>query len=532
MTTRLEEKTKRLADLLARVTPLASEGPLDVPIVGLAYDSRKVQAGYLFVAIRGFHVDGHAYIQQALERGAAAVVYEHEDVELPGLESVIALCRRQGATVVRVADSRVVLSPIAAALYDYPARELLVVGITGTKGKTTTTTLTSLVLDGGGHRSGLMTTVDFKIGDRWWSNETRQTTPEAPEVQELLRQMADEGCDYAVVESSSHALSPRWNRLGDCEYDVAVFTNVTHEHLDYHGTFEQYRADKAQLFALMAASAPEKRVGGALRRPRKTAIVNLDDPSAEVFLEHAGGAEIITYGVQREDAMVRAVDVAESRDGISLTVITPAERADIRLKMLGTFNVPNVLAAISVGISQGIPLDACRRALEAVPGVSGRMERIDQGQPFTVLVDYAHNPDSFEKLMSVMRPLTTGQLISVFGSGGERDRQKRPIQGAIAARYCDFVVLTDEDPRLEDRHAIIDEIAVGVEDAGKREGEGYLKIADRTDAIRAAFQRAQPGDIVLLLGKGHESCILYAQRVPYDEREVARQLLAELGYRV
>jgi UDP-N-acetylmuramoyl-L-alanyl-D-glutamate--2,6-diaminopimelate ligase len=374
--------TKRLDELLGKVTPLESAGPLDVPIAGLAYDSRKVEAGSLFVAIRGFHVDGHDYIEQALERGAAAVVYEREDVELPGGESVAALCRRHDATAVRLADSRVALSPIAAALYDHPGRELLVVGITGTKGKTTTTTLTSLVLDGGGHRSGLMTTVDFKIGDRWWSNETRQTTPEAPEVQALLRQMADEGCDYAVVESSSHALSPRWNRLGDCEYDVAVVTNVTHEHLDYHGTFEQYRDDKAQLFDLLAASAPEKQVRGALRRPRKTAIVNLDDPSAEVFIAHAGMAEVITYGVRREDAMVRAVDISESRDGISLTVIAPSERLGMTLKMLGTFNVPNVLAAICVGISQGIALDDCRRALEAVPGVSGRMERIDQGQPF------------------------------------------------------------------------------------------------------------------------------------------------------
>ncbi|GIV98302.1 MAG: UDP-N-acetylmuramyl-tripeptide synthetase [Herpetosiphonaceae bacterium] len=521
----------KLHKLFAHVPILASEGPLDRHIAGMAYDSRHVAQDDLFVAIRGFHVDGHDYIQQALERGAAAVAYDREDWISSAGERVPDLCRRHGATAIRVADSRVSLSPLAAALNGYPARQILVVGVTGTKGKTTTSTLTAAVLDGGGHKSGLITTVDFKIGDRWWPNETRQTTPEAPEIQNLLRRMVDAGCDYAVIESSSHALSPRWNRLGDCEYDVAVFTNVTHEHLDYHGTFEQYRQDKAHLFELLASSARQKQVRGEQIQPAKTAIVNLDDPSASFFIERAGDAQIITYAVENPSALIRAVDVESTQQGLRCRVLTPWGETRLEVPVLGAFNLPNVLAALSVGLSQGMTLDQCRQALERAPAVSGRMERIDLGQPFTVLVDYAHNPDSFEKLMGTMRPLTQGQLIAVFGSAGERDRQKRSIQGAIAARYCDFIVLTDEDPRLEERYTILDEIAAGVEAEGKREGKHYLKIADRREAIRESLKRALPGDIVLLLGKGHESCIIYADyKLPWDEREVARQLLREMGY--
>jgi len=490
--------------------------PANPEITSVVYDSRAVTPGALFVAYRGFHTDGHAYIPQALERGAAAVVYE--DPTWDGRMPVPAL---------RVSNARTALAPLAAAFYGHPGRRMRVVGVTGTDGKTTTTFLTSVALEAGGAVTGLMGTVDFKIGGRMWTNDSRQSTPEAPEVQALLRDMAEAGCTYAVIEATSHALSARWNRLAGSAFDVAVLTNVTQEHLDFHGTVEQYRRDKARLFEMLAefndAAAPFKQ--------RKIAVVNADDPYHRMFLDAApASAERLTYAVHAQ-ADVRAEDVCSTRDGLRFRVTTPWGAANARLRLTGDFNVWNALAALSVACAEGVPLERCLAALERAPGVRGRMERIEAGQPFTVLVDYAHTPGAFEKLFRIVRPLTEGQVIAVFGSAGERDRAKRPLQGEIAGRFCDLIVLTDEDPRLEDRMAIIAEIAAGAEAAGKRIGETCLCIPDRALAIRTAFAYARPGDIVLLLGKGHEGSIIYGTTpVPWDEAAEARRALAELGF--
>lgn len=504
----------QLEQLIVDLPEAHVTGPTNVSISNVAYDSRKVDQGSLFVAIKGTHVDGHHFIAQAIERGAAAIVYEDP--------TAISEIDRSAATFVHVPNSRAALSPIAAAFYGYPARELAVIGITGSKGKTTTSTLAAHVLDQDGHQSSLMTTVDFKIGTRWWANKTRQTTLEALEVQRMLRETADAGCEFAVVEASSHALSPQWNRVGDCAFDAAVITNITHEHLDYHGSFEQYRQDKARLFELLRQSG----------KPRRTAIVNLDDPNASHFIDAAGDAEIVTYAVRSEAALVRPKDVELTRDGVRYTAVSPWGEVKVDLGIPGEFNVLNSLAAVCVGLSQGISVEGCATALRSIGGVKGRMERIELGQPFTVVVDYAHNPDSFEQVMGMMRPLAKGQLISVFGSAGERDHEKRPMQGEIAGRYCDLVILTDEDPRDEDREAILEDIAEGVRRAGKSEGKEYLKIADRAEAIRTALRHAQPGDIVLLLGKGHESNILYEQgrSMPWSERSETEQVLREMGF--
>lgn len=493
--------------------------PLPNPhITAVVYDSRAVTPGALFVAYCGFHTDGHTYIPQAIERGAAAVVYEDPawDARIP-------------VPALRTPNARVALAPLAAAFYGCPGRRMRVVGVTGTDGKTTTTFLTSVALEAGGALTGLMGTVDFKIAGRMWANDSRQSTPEAPEVQALLRTMVDAGCSYAVVEATSHALSARWNRLAGCAFDIAVLTNVTQEHLDFHGTVEQYRRDKARLFEMLA----EFRDADAPHKQRKIAVANADDPYHRMFLDAAPAyAERLTYAVHA-DADVRAEEVCSTRDGLRFRVTTPWGAADARLRLTGDFNVWNALAALTVACAEGVPLDACLAALERVPGVRGRMERIEAGQPFTVLVDYAHTPGAFEKLMRIVRPLTAGQLIAVFGSAGERDRAKRPLQGEIAGRFCDLVVLTDEDPRLEDREAIIADIAAGAEAAGKRIGETCLCIPDRALAIRAAFARARPGDIVLLLGKGHEGSIIYGTTpMPWDEAAEARRALAELGFRV
>jgi len=506
----------RLHEILKHLSEPAHMPSANPEITGVVYDSRAVTPGALFVAYRGFHTDGHAYIPQALERGAAAVVYE--DPTWDGRMPVPAL---------RVSNARTALAPLAAAFYGHPGRRMRVVGVTGTDGKTTTTFLTSVALEAGGAVTGLMGTVDFKIGGRMWTNDSRQSTPEAPEVQALLRDMAEAGCTYAVIEATSHALSARWNRLAGSAFDVAVLTNVTQEHLDFHGTVEQYRRDKARLFEMLAefndAAAPFKQ--------RKIAVVNADDPYHRMFLDAApASAERLTYAVHAQ-ADVRAEDVCSTRDGLRFRVTTPWGAANARLRLTGDFNVWNALAALSVACAEGVPLERCLAALERAPGVRGRMERIEAGQPFTVLVDYAHTPGAFEKLFRIVRPLTEGQVIAVFGSAGERDRAKRPLQGAIAGRFCDLVIVTDEDPRLEDRAAIIAEIAAGAEAAGKRIGETCLCIPNRALAIRTAFAHARPGDIVLLLGKGHEGSIIYGTTpVPWDEAAEARRALAELGY--
>ncbi len=485
-----------LSALISGLDGADVRGTTALTITNLAYDSRQIAAGGLFVAIRGTHVDGHRYIAAAIAGGAVAVVFDDDT-------AVTALAPNPAVTLIRVANSRAALAPLAAAWQGYPAHHMRVVGVTGTKGKTTTSSLCAYVLDQAGHRSGLITTANFKIGPTWSDNTTRQTTPEALEIQALLAEMHAAGCDYAVVEASSHGLSARWNRVGSCEFDVAVFTNVTHEHLDYHGTVEQYRADKARLFELLHAAGPATPTGADKRR--KVAIVNLDDPHAELYLAAAGDdVEHVTYALEHPAAHVRALDVEATSDGSRYTAQTPWGDVEITLNLPGPFNVLNSLAALCVGLVEGIPAADCAAALAAVPGVNGRMERVDLGQPFTVLVDYAHNPDSFEQVMSMLRPLTAGKLISVFGSAGERDVEKRAIQGEIAGRFCDLVVITDEDPRDEDPQAILDEIAGGVAAAGRVAGRDYLVIADRAAALRAALGAAGPGDTVLLLGKGHE----------------------------
>ncbi len=510
---------KPLHELLAQVQNTA-QGDQNVAISAIAYDSRQITPGGLFVAIKGTHTDGHQHISAALANGASAVVYDDPN-QPPPAEIPAAL----------VANAKIALSPIAAAFYAYPAHQLDVIGITGTKGKTTTTFLTAAALEASGAAVGFLSTVDFKIAGRQWANSTRQSTPEALEVQAMLRQMVEAGCRYAVVESTSHGLSPLWNRLGDCAYDIALITNVTHEHLDYHGSVEQYRQDKAQLFRLLAASPREKTINGAATAPRKVAIVNADDPHAALYRAAAGATvQQLSYAIHAP-ADVRASAIESTSHGLRFTVETPVGTYRLSLQLVGTFYVYNVLAALTVCLAREIDLGAAISRLEGITGISGRMDQIKQGQPFSVLVDYAHNPDSFEQVMGMMRPLTAGRLIAVFGSAGERDRAKRPIQGAIAARWCDVLYLTDEDPRGEAGLAIIEEIAAGAAAEGKRIGTDCHLIPDRRTAIRAALAEAQANDVVLLLGKGHEGSIIYASgSLPWDERTVACEELQSLGY--
>ncbi len=490
-------------------SPIAVTGhPSDLAIDGIAYDSRKIQPGWLFVAVRGTHTDGHRYIGEAFRRGArGAVGEEPAPADLP-----------PGTAYVQVRNSRRDLAWLADTFYGQPSHKLGVIGITGTKGKSTTTNLIAEIFQHAGQTSGLMSTLNFRIGDRDWENETRQTTQESLENHAMLAEMVRQGVRYAVIETSSHGLA--LHRVTGIVYDVGIVTNITSEHLEFHGTVEQYRRDKARLFEGLDPTA-EKGLG-----TQKAAILNRDDSSYEYLLPFCR-VPVLTYAIE-QPAEVRAVDLELSGERSRFRVITPAGEVQIETPLIGRFNVYNCLAAIAAGYTQHLSLESMRQTLAQMHGIPGRMERIDCGQPFTVIVDYAHTPDSLEQVFRLLRPLTPGRIIAVFGSAGERDTQKRPRQGAISAQLADLTILTDEDCREEDPEKILREIAAGAIEAGAELGKNLWMIVDRRQAIAAAFDAAQPGDTVLLAGKGHEHCIIVGREMlPWDERAVARELLRE-----
>jgi UDP-N-acetylmuramoyl-L-alanyl-D-glutamate--2,6-diaminopimelate ligase len=486
-------------------------------VSGVAFDSREVIPGCVFVAIAGDHADGHDFVEAAAGLGAVAAIVERKAPGLP-LPQIV------------VGDTRLALATAAAWWYGDPSLSLGVVGVTGTDGKTTTAFLTAAVLERAGISAGLLTTAEIKIGEVRGANPEHVTTPQAPRLQRALRAMAEAGNEAAVVETTSHGLALR--RVAEIVYDIAIFTNLTHEHLELHGTFEAYRDAKLGLFRGLAAN-PAK----SLRRPwPRTAIVNMDDPAGALFAEvaAAAGAGVITYGAVGS-AAVRAVAVEESGPNLRVEVATPRWRAPVDLQLTGRFNVHNALAAVALGEALELDRDVIRSGLGEVAGVPGRMERIDRGQPFSVVVDYAHSPASLQKVLDLLGPFAAshgGGLICVFGSAGERDVQKRPMMGRIAGERCRLVVITDEDPRGEDSQTILDEIAAGAQAAGRRRGGDLLCIADRREAIATALSRARPGDVVLLAGKGHEQSIIMSDGPrEWDERREAVRALELLGYR-
>ncbi len=495
----------KLSALLAEL-PSAPPAPVaDLEITGLAYDSRRVQPGNAFVAIAGVHTDGHRHVPEALQRGAAAVFVERSVETGP-------------AVAVRVADTRHALALLAATFYRHPSRELALVGVTGTDGKTTTAILIHSILQAGGFLAGVLNTIDQRIGEEIRPNPSRQTTPESLEIQAELRALRDRGFGAAVLETSSHALA--LDRVTGCEYDVAVLTNVSHEHLDFHQTFEAYREAKGRLFQM---------VGGARDKGiPKCAVLNRDDPSFE-FFRGIAPARVLTYGEMLEaDLMAR--DLAGEAGGVRFTLQAGTDRLPVRLQLTGRWNVLNALAAAGAGRALGVSLQAVRQGLERVDRVPGRMERVEAGQAFAVVIDYAHTPQSLEKVLRELRPLTRGRLCAVFGSAGERDREKRPWMGEIAARLADYAVFTNEDPREEDPEAILREIAAGAEACGKAVSRDFVCIADRSAAIVHAVRWARPGDTLLLAGKGHESSIIVGRTgVPYDERATVEAVLRRVA---
>jgi UDP-N-acetylmuramoyl-L-alanyl-D-glutamate--2,6-diaminopimelate ligase len=485
-----------------------------IELTGVTQDSRAVDAGSLFVAVPGQHVDGHDYAERAVEAGAAALLVERP---LPGV----------AAAQVVVDSTRAALASAACWWYGDPSHELTVVGITGTDGKTTTSYLAVAALEAAGLRTGMLGTIATRIGGRTDDHVAHATTPEAPELQAALRAMVDAGDEVAVIETTSHGLA--LDRVAGTAYDVAILTNITHEHLELHGTWEAYRDAKLSLFDRLRETR-----GVAKPRPVPTsAIVNLDDPSAGLFIgtSRDAGARVVTYGTEAA-ADVRATRVAEDAHGLHADVVTPRGEERLELRLGGRFNVHNALAVVALGQVLELDADRLREGLASLSVVPGRMERLELGQPFGVVVDFAHSPASLTTVLDLLAPSAAargGGLIAVFGSAGERDTAKRPQMGRIAGERARLVVVTDEDPRNEDRDAILDDIARGAEAAGRRRGHDLLLIADRRAAIETAFEAARPGDIVLLAGKGHERSIIGPDgERPWDERAVATELLEAL----
>ena len=481
----------RLRNILAGYSVQRTTGDLDVEISGIVYDSRQALPGSLFVAIRGLRTDGNRFVSQALAKGAAAVVSSAEVAE--GVE----------APWIQVADDRDALAILSANYYGRPTEKLHAIGVTGTNGKTTTTYLIESMLRGAGFSAAVFGTIEYRGPGFTYSAE--RTTPEASDLQLLFKQVADAGWSYAVMEVSSHAVALK--RVQGLHFDVAVFTNLTRDHLDFHQDMRSYFEAKKRLFTGLDGAVP------------RVMVLNMDDPHfAE--LRSIAPERVISYG------MTPAADVHPVREG---TFNTPAGEMQVNSKLIGRPNLYNTSAAIGVGIGLGLSPDAIARGIADLPNVPGRFQPVDAGQPFRVVVDYAHTDDALENVLRTARELTRGRVIVVFGCGGDRDRTKRPVMGEVAARSSDLAVVTSDNPRTEDPLAIIHEIEAGLLRTGAKPGENYVLIEDRREAIHYALSTAAPGDIVVVAGKGHEPYqVIGTQTLPFDDRLVVREVLNEL----
>jgi UDP-N-acetylmuramoyl-L-alanyl-D-glutamate--2,6-diaminopimelate ligase len=496
-----------LGALLEALPEREALGPLPPEVSGLTDDSRRVTPGTCFVAVRGLRADGRRFIAEAVDRGATAVVAEPPD-PLPD--------RPVGRIL--VPDSRRALPRLAGAYFGHPSRALTVVGVTGTNGKTTTSYLVEALLRAKGIDTGVIGTIQYVV--RGVARQASQTTPDAVELQGLLAEMVAAGVGGVAMEVSSHALAQ--GRVDGTSFDVAVFTNLTQDHLDFHGTMEAYAAAKRRFFFELLAEGD---------KPGRSAVLNADDPAGAAWAEALAvrlPGRVVTFGLG-SDRAVRPRAHESSLAGISLEAETPIGRIALRSPLTGEHNVMNLLGAMGTGIALGLTPEGIARALQGVASVPGRFERVDAGQDFLVVVDYAHTPDALRRVLETARRLTRGRLGVVFGAGGDRDRGKRPIMGQIAARLADRIWITSDNPRSEHPDAIIDEIARGVAPPPR---EGQSRHPDRREAIRAALDWARQGDTIVIAGKGHETYqVIAGQVLPFDDRAVARQALAERSRR-
>jgi len=471
---------------------------LNQDVAMVTYDSRQARAGSLFVAISGYTTDGHKYIGSALANGAVAAVIQDPQYQSADYPWIL------------VPNTRIALADLSAAFYQFPSRQLNVIGVTGTNGKTTTTNLIARVLEDHGCLTGLIGTIHNRIGKE--IIPVHHTTPEAPELQGLFHDFLQKGAAYAVMEVSSHALE--LHRVRHTEFDVAVFTNLTQDHLDFHGDMDQYLAAKGKLFNSLGKNAQKKR--------RKFAIINADDPYAEQLIEYAS-VPVITYGI-KNPADVKAEQVEVSSAGVKYRLCYTNQVLPVSLKLAGIFNVYNSLAAIAVGLVENVPIQSIIATLEKIPGIPGRFEKVDEGQDFTVIVDYSHTPDSLENCLKTAREFALGRIITVFGCGGDRDKTKRPIMGEVAARLSDFVVVTSDNPRSENPAAIIKDIVPGILRAMRP--DQFVEIVDRREAIRMAINEAKTNDVVIIAGKGHEDYqVIGNQVLHFADWEVAAEAI-------
>ena len=487
-----------LDELIAGLPCKVVQDSTTCPIAGITADSRKVEPGWVFVAIPGAKVDGHRFIAQALARGAVGLVVDRS-LDLPSAAPV---------ACVRVSDTRQALASLGAAFYGHPSRQICLVGVTGTNGKTTSTYLLEAVFQAHGLTSGVIGTITYRYAGH--EQPADQTTPAADDLQRLLREMVEAGVSHCAMEVSSHALAQ--DRVWGCRFAAALFTNLTQDHLDYHEDMSAYYAAKARLF---------------MGYQPGVAVLNRDDPAGQKLLREVR-APVITYGFSpAADVAVEHLDLNTA--GIAFTVRIDGQRRRMYSPLIGRHNVYNILGALATAKGLGLELEQTIQGIERLPTVPGRFERVDAGQPFGVLVDYAHTDDALRNVLQAARGTTTGRIIVVFGAGGDRDRGKRPRMGRVAAEHADIAVITSDNPRTEAPMAIIRAIEAGYREIGQT--SRYCIIEDRARAIHEAIGLARAGDMVVIAGKGHEAYqIIGAKRFPFDDRQVARRALQEIGY--
>ncbi len=502
-----------LGELARGLEIIQASGPMDLRVRGIAYHSQAVRPGFLFVAISGTQQDGHAFVGQARERGAVAAVVERFLEDLP-----------EGFAQLQVPSARVALARLSCAWYGHPASRLTLVGITGTNGKTTTAHILEAILKAAGHPVGVLGTIHYRYGER--TLPAPNTTPESLDLQRMLREMADAGITHVVMEVTSHALDQE--RVLACPFRGAVFTNLTRDHLDYHAEMGAYLAAKTRLFQENLLSEAN---GG-------WAVLNIHDPASSEIRKSCG-AKVIWFG-EDPSADFRALRWDLGQDGTRMLIRHPEGELELTTCILGHHNVLNGLAACACAWAMGVKPDHWRTGLAALPCVPGRFEPLENDRGLTVLVDYAHTPDALERALASARSLARERLICVFGCGGNRDQGKRPLMAQAAARRCDLVVVTSDNPRGEPPSHIIRQVVSGfhglpIAQISIPQGKvperlpAYTVIEDRAKAIRQAIRFAKPGDLVLIAGKGHETVqIVGSQRIPFDDREVARKALAEV----
>lgn len=503
----------KLQELLNGINFIAVVGDLDREIDGIAHDSRQIEQNFAFVCYQGVVVDGHEYVSDAIEKGATAIISEKK-LSLRQVQSKLLSEAKESSvssdiTWVQVKDGRLALALMAANWYNLPAEKLRIIGITGTNGKTSTAHFIQSIFTAAGFKMGIMGSIGHKFGSKFVAATT--TTPESLQLQKLFMEMVDSGMDSVVMEITSHSLEQK--RVAGIQFDAAVFTNLTQDHLDFHKDMQSYLNAKVKLFKQLK---------------KGVAVLNADDDASQHIIQHLAlerseGQEtsILTYGVEKPaNLLVRNVNSTLSH--LKFTIITPKGEIDVNLKQLGEYNLYNALAAAGVGLSFGIELDVIKTGLESAV-VPGRFELVDCGQDFAVVVDYAHTPDALERFLTAARKITKGQLICIFGCGGDRDKGKRPIMGRIASEIADHIIITSDNPRTEKPVQIINEIEAGI-----KPGKNYDVIVDRSSAIARGIETAHSSDLVAIAGKGHENYQdLGDKRIHFDDREVAAEYIAK-----